>query len=1021
MKPKFLLPAVAAALLCVAVAVTVSVASARRGLVGQLANAKLERSFAPRLSIDTRYRECTAQPTDSLATVPRETCGISHQGSLPLLKFDLARASVDPDSLQGSGLKALIFWGNKEESLDAAIERLMKARRLSTAPVPVLVDLSAAYLVRADRTQNPIDLLRGLDFGYQALAREPLNDRARFNVALALQAFGLDEQAALEWKAFLALDSRSRWADEARERMGKLIPPPIPTLARGAPAAEVNAFAWDYPQQARELGFDSVLGEWGTAVERRENARADSLLDFADALGRALAGREGGDASLFDAVRAIRSAAFDRAAIARLARGHRAYARGQAAFFHYDGDSARAAFTEVIQARPPSRALLQWAWVFQATALVYQGKRDEAILALKALVPRVDSVRYPALAGRGRLMLGTLLTRSTSNAAREQFRVAKRYLDGVGEADFAAATLVGDAEAAYAVGDTVAAYDSIFRASQVLRRNRLSPNLHKHLMALGRFAAEGEMHYAAWAIYNEDISVARRLGRAADHVEAHLRRAHVKLILHDSVGAVRDRAAAAVWNDRIPSEDDPQKSWSSASIHLATRERVSAAQADSVVAALSGSDVWVVPAHIWRADQRLTAGDLLGATADLATVTSLVQTASRQQNDLLLRGAVMEQARSFFDRLILMHLANHRPDEALRTLERSRISFTTRREGEVPRGEGRLAAPRGQVAVEYALIDDTLVTWTISDSIRAWRQAVDRDTFLLAVEQANVALESGAPVPERALQSLYRWLLGPIRNYLGGPGTPLIILADGEVAGVPFAALMNGDRYLIQDHPVRFAATLEDAARAPPRSSGRVLLVADPAFDLIANAPLDRLSGAIEEVESLERIYPGAAQMKDSTATRRAFMAAAPRAGVIHYAGHAVFNDVRPERSYLLLAGADTTGRLTAADIETMRLEGTRLVVLSACRTLRSRSGRSGGFAGLSGALLGARVGGVVGSLWEVNDQRTRPLMQAFHEEYEESKDAALALQAAQIRMLESKDPARNSPSVWAGFRYTGS
>ena len=59
-----------------------------------------------------------------------------------------------------------------------------------------------------------------------------------------------------------------------------------------------------------------------------------------------------------------------------------------------------------------------------------------------------------------------------------------------------------------------------------------------------------------------------------------------------------------------------------------------------------------------------------------------------------------------------------------------------------------------------------------------------------------------------------------------------------------------------------------------------------------------------------------------------------------HYAGHAVFDDERPELSYLLLApsqGGD--GRLTAAQIDTLELGQVRLVVLSSCRTA-GRTGR---------------------------------------------------------------------------------
>jgi CHAT domain-containing protein/tetratricopeptide (TPR) repeat protein len=878
--------------------------------------------------------------------------------------------------------------------------------------------------VRAERTQNPRDLFAGLNFACEALSRDPRNGPARYNAALALQMIGLDEQAALEWKAFLAVDSTSSSAREARRRMEELITGPvaIPILAPGASPAEVGAFARDYPQQARELGFDRILAQWGTAVERGQKARADSMLTLAEALGLALTRREGGDASLADAVRGIRVAQADAAATMALARAHHAYSDGLSYLYVGDAQRAMVAFTRVIEGRPDSPVLLQWVKVFLAATPLYLGPEylDQATRELEAQLPRVNDVRYPALAGRSRLMLGTMLTRSRQPVdAQGQFRAANTYLERAGEAELAANSHTFSAEAAYPLGDTLAAYASAHRALRALRRDH-RPNLHKHLLALGRFVEDDKLPYAALAIYNEDGAVARRWGRAVDNFEVHIARARVKRIVGDSVGAARDLDSAAAWVPRMP--DDPMKEWSRASMRVASPVGVSDAQMDSAVQALAGSDVWLLPAFIWRADQRLAADDVVGAAADLDTVTSLVRAVSSRRDDLRLRAAVLEQARSFFDRLVMLHVRKGRADEALRTLERGRISFARGRAGEVRPGEGRLVAPHGQVAVEYALIGDTLLTWTIGTSIHFQRQTVDRDTFLLAVEQANAALESAdAPLPRAALRRLYTWLIRPVRNHLGRPGTPLVILADGEVAGVPFAALMDGDLYLVEDQPLRFASTLEDAARPLPRGSGPELLVADPAFDADEYPMLDPLPGASAEAGLLQTIYGNAVRLEGNDATRGAFLARARRASLIHYAGHAVFDDARPERSYLLLAGEGTTGRLTAEAVDSMRLDGAPLVVLSACRTLSSRSGRSGGFAGLSGALLSAGAGGVVGSLWEVNDQLAQPLMEAFHREYQRGGDPANALRNAQLRMLRSRDPKQRSPAGWAGFRYTGS
>jgi CHAT domain-containing protein len=70
--------------------------------------------------------------------------------------------------------------------------------------------------------------------------------------------------------------------------------------------------------------------------------------------------------------------------------------------------------------------------------------------------------------------------------------------------------------------------------------------------------------------------------------------------------------------------------------------------------------------------------------------------------------------------------------------------------------------------------------------------------------------------------------------------------------------------------------------------------------------------------------------------------------------------------------------------------------------------------------MLGAGAGGVIGSLWRVNDQLTRPVMVAFHRAYRISGDGASALRSAQLSMLASANPAERAAAAWAAFRYVG-
>lgn len=999
------------------------------GPMQELAALRPQRTFAARLSIPTTYQACTAnapEPTDTLSTVPREACGTRSEESPDLGELNGAGESADPDSLQASGLAA-ILWHNElnPHALDEAITRLNRALRLSTRRVPLLVDLSAAHLVRAERTQNSRDLLEASNYAHQALKLEPRNLEARFNAALALQASALDEEAARAWDAYLAIDSKSKWADEAKRRKSVLIttPPEIPYPAPGAPEARVNAFAARFPQEAREYGWNQVLGEWGAAVMRDDAIGAASRLNLAEQLGRALGERAGGDGSLAEAVRAIRRAPSRSAATVTLARAHQDYAAAQAYAGKMQHDSANAALIRIERVSPASPVLLQWTQLNRAIAVGYLGAIPEADHAIRTLLSQVDSTRDPVLLARARMILGTLQLRAPQHgSALAEFHSADVHFRRAGETELNAAVWSAQGELAYQQGDTVSAYKNFHRAHRALRPYRHSIRLRNHLNGLARAALSDGMPSAALPVSNEDVLVTERLGIPILILDALQGRARVRRAMGDHRGTDRDLDAAFGLVSELTAATAQQK-WAVSALRTARPGTLSPSAMDSAVDAMEENVLWLVPALQARAKLHVAAGDFASATEDVERVIDGTLALARQAPDARRRGALLEQARSSFDALVMLNLRRGRPADALRALERGRLSLAPWR-ATSPSGAPRLTVPAGQVAVDYALIGDTLLTWTISaDTIRVFGQPVDRDTFTLTVDRVVASLESPARAagvrPE--LQRLYDWLIRPVRGYIGPRNTALVIVADGEVAGVPFGALLDSSRgtYLIQDHQLRFAATLEDAVRPVQDrgENGLALLVADPAFDQGQYPGLDPLGGARLEVGSLLELYGNHVLLQGDTATREAFVARAQSASIIHYAGHAVFDDARPDRSYLVLAG-DTTGRLTAEAVSQLRLGGVRLVVLSACRTLRSREGRSGGFAGLSGALLTAGAGGVVGSLWKVNDELTGPLMKAFHDEYQASGDPARALWKAQLAMLE--DPEHASPAAWAGFRYTG-
>ncbi|HEX2210313.1 MAG TPA: CHAT domain-containing protein, partial [Longimicrobium sp.] len=674
--------------------------------------------------------------------------------------------------------------------------------------------------------------------------------------------------------------------------------------------------------------------------------------------------------------------------------------------------------------------LVEWARYSHGVALFFHGRKAEAMHVFDAMASRVDPVRHPALAGRIHWSRGTILLRAGEYGdALSETRAAIRYFGRIGERENLGAMQSQASEAEFALGDEAGAYTSIHAALLTLRPYRRSVRLHNHLYVTALAATASGFARMAVRIQDEDVAATARIDHRL-HAEALLARARARTAAGDSVRAVADVSAGAALVESLPL--GYERNWYEEDLRLAAAGvLLMRARPDSAVVALnrvssffSGDQnaLRLLPALILRSEAWLALGDAGRAAADLDSATVLMDSLGTKLQDAALHASMLEVARGAFDRLVMLHVAADRPREALAVLERSRVPAGSR-----PVAPARIAAPAGQVAVDHALIGDTLLIWAVvGDSIHLERRTVGRGEFLRTVEGVRLALErradAGAVRP--ALATLYDWLLRPVEAYFP-EGTPLVLVSDGEVRGVPFAALYDTRRrsYLVEDHLLRFSGTLADAARVSRDRStapGAALFVADPEFDMDVYLDLQPLAETAEEVRRIAARYPLSWVLDSAGATPARLRASLPGAEIVHFAGHAVFDDERPSRSYLLLAGRGESGRLTAAELRELPLDHVRLVVLAACETQRSRGGHAAGLSGLSGALLDAGARGVVGSLWRVDEGLTRELMTRLHEVYRTTGSGAEALRAAQLGMLRSGDPGLQAPAAWAGFRHMG-
>ncbi|MGH7517284.1 MAG: CHAT domain-containing protein [Gemmatimonadales bacterium] len=1039
------LPGAASLVLCHCAGDSAAGGANHPDLIGLVERVQLARTFEPRLSVPVEYRRCRIGSV-ATGTVPHPTCAAEADATPPPAILDLAerasrrlRASADPDALHAAALVDLGWSGEDGIPLERSVSYLQTASRLADRSAVILTDLAAALLVRAERHQTPRDLLEAIETADRALELDPQNASARFNLALGLERLGLDGQAQRAWKAFLQVDSVSPWADEARRRPRppvRAAEPPEPGV--GASHSAIAAYVEHEPGAAMFLGWDRALEQWGEAIMADDTLRANGFLRLAGALGEELE-RRGGDASLSDAVRAIAPVARHRHAARAAARAHRDYAAGLRAYRAGDAPAADRWFGRVGAAPGAPPPLRAWARYHRAAALAHQGRGQTAELVLQQVLAEVDTLRYSSLAGRARWVVATVSLRSGRyERAIQAARSAAPLLERARESENVGAVQTIEADAEQYLPDRTDVYTAIHRAITTLRPHRRSHRLHDVLYNTARLADADRLRRLAVRVQDEGLEVAEGIGEPIWIAEARIARARLLAAAGRNQEAVEDVSAARAIVESL--EPGGPRDWFEADLRLAeavtslASEPARAVEALDSVARFFGSQqnqIRLLPALVARSKAALALGNVSAATADLDRALTLLDQQGTSLSSVELRASLLDAARQVVDRLVMLRVRAGLHREALADLERARVSLARVGRREVPAARAPLKAPPGQLAAEYALIGDTLLVWTMTGtSVHLERTTVDRARLARTIERVRAALElrTAEPALEQDLAALYDWLVRPIQRQLAGSGASLLLVTDREIGGVPFAALRDTahNRYLIEDHPLRFASSLRDASHGSPASPPRdpkVLLVADPAFDRSVFPGLARLPGAAAEARAIAAQYGDTTLLDGPAATRTAFEAALQWAGIVHYAGHAVFDDERPEQSLLVLASgrdAKARARITAAELERLDLASVRLVVLSACETIRSRSGRAGGFAGLARAFLAAGAGGVVGSLWRVEDRLTQELMGRFHRSYGHSGDGAAALRAAQLQLLGSTDRAASAPAAWAAFRYAG-
>lgn len=868
----------------------------------------------------------------------------------------------------------------------------------------ILNDLSAAQFTAgyvADAAENAA----------KAIDVDPENTSALFNWAIAIEALENRPAAVRAWKNYLAHDSTSGWAAEAKQHLTDLHSArhvwetDKKTLRPGIDKNALAALVSRYPQRVRTLVQDEILPRW---IDERRPEDLALLQDIGDARSRNgdpflrdLATEAMSPTNSFaDGIRAFRDArtlSRDR----KLAEAQPMFERSEALL-----RNARSPFAIV-------------AALYLASNENYQGKGDSAYA--RAAAVEAQCADYPSLGAETWWIRG--LIHGTRSEYAESLDAQRKGLDlarrgGETEHVFSLTSLI--ATTLDELGDTEGADKA--RLEALREMNEAGAPLQRRYVAnaeAGRSALQRHHPHVALAFIDTQDDLAHEakdpllLSESATARAVALRdlnhptpaleslQTAQSIAANVETPALRDRSLAETEYVKASIQRDRAPNDALACLTSATRRWQS-----------SGWPYHAASAHLVLGDIRLSLGDRRAAEEEYRTGIAAMEQERRKVGEPSLRISYFEKAENLFERLIQLLVDQRRFDDAFTVAERRRARALLDASGVVT--ERRLfdretiqrSLQDNEVVIEYQLLPTTVVIWCIT---RAGTTALASPTSIeqlaASITREHMAIVRGDyTAMQRENTWLYDRLIAPVSTYIRGKSSAIIV-PDGVLYQLPYASLLDANgHFLAESIAVIISPSASLHASSPPAWAAptRVLAVAQP-----APADFPALGRAAAELREVATLYPSATTFAGATVNPRDFLRRSADADIIIFIGHAAGDALVFES-----ATKDHPSLLSAREIAQSRLPKRPLVVLAGCETGSGRLRALEGVDSLAVSFLTAGARGVVATLADIDDRASSPMFTSFYRALQSGATPQQALRNAQMTFAHAPNtPPRESLS----------
>ena len=954
--------------------------------------------------------------------------------------------------LQMRGRAELLEW-----NYDAAIETFKHALDLVPDSLTLKNDLASAYFERAEASDRAIDYGKAIDLLGQVLTKEPDNELAVFNHAIACERMFLYHDAIKDWEHYLQLDRNGPWASEARkhfeEDRRKIADhshaEPLLNPKELANVVDISdERSWHDVDQRIDEYLDVAVREWlpelYSGIEQPENSVRPALAKLAFILKR-----HHKDEWLSEMIRSNGSR-FLNDAIRHLAAAVQSNEKGQTDEALRNSEKAAAEFLR--RNEPPGYARAQ----IEVMYALHRASRGKP-----CLVTGRDLEKDATLSRFGWISSQLMLEESVCSRLVSDQGSAEAYLK---QALLLTSRHQYPGLRLRALGFSASA-SRLLSADQVrswnLDREGLSTFWSGIFPLLRGYSFYQDLSFSAesqgslellYSLRSESAEMDAAMDDNSRHAISHMLVAKAAALTGRTEEAETEFTRATLSLALL-------KSGNSNSVYGLFNQIELAKLKGDLGHPQEGVDILNrIEQEVRDLQNGAVKADFFNAMGDLQAQVKNYDAAGRAFESALNIGqAGLKSFRSEMERsewlhtldatyrgLVRVELGLNQFEQALATWETRRIVAAplqhgahakrwtkpaSYESGSIPRRPdvlvGTLAALRQETIISYQLLPDGIFIWAYDNrGIAHAFQPVSRLDFEQTIRRFNeqcstpssdlVALRQNA-------SKLYKWLVSPIEPKLLSDRA-LVIELDKGLDGIAMQALVDaGGDYLGRHYSITYSKGLFEYLDLKQRSTaidfGSVLVVSPSVPAVAVSRGMLPTEDATHEARLISGIFPGADILLGHGATWAAVQERLKTASVFHFVGHALPG---PDETSLVFPTEREGGNgdVRAAAITLPRPGRLRLVFLSACGTAAKNGEGPADPNPLVDVFLRDEVPHVIATRWNIDSAVSAQFVRSFYQQLSKGESVGSAVQDAAHSLL--KQSSTQHPYYWAAFAVFG-